>query len=178
MVSLLILIFLMVGFIVGLKRGFILQLIHLTSFFIAFFIAVLYYKDLAEKFTLWIPYPQIGNNETLQLLLNTVNAENAYYNGIAFFTIFFGVKIILQIVGSMLDFVANIPIIKQLNIWAGGVLGFVETYLIIFILLYMGSLLPIAQIQALLDSSEVAKTIIEKTPIFSQQLKEMWFNGK
>jgi len=175
MLNILIFVLLLIGVIVGVKRGFILQLIHFVSFFIAFFVAALFYKSLAVHLNLWIPYPQFGDSEALRVLLETVNAEEAYYNGISFFIIFFGTKIILQIIGSALDFIASIPILKQLNSWAGGLLGFLEVYLILFVILYFADLLPIGQIQTALDSSSVAKGIIEKTPIFSNQLKEMFF---
>ena len=56
--------------------------------------------------------------------MENVNLEDAYYRAIAFVVIFFAVKIILQIIGSMLDFIAQIPVLKQLNVWAGGILGF------------------------------------------------------
>ncbi|WP_033828242.1 CvpA family protein [Bacillus andreraoultii] len=175
MLSLILLFFLFIGFIVGLKRGFILQVIHLTSFFIAFIIAMMYYKDLALRLTLWIPYPTIGDSETLKLLLGAMNAEEAFYRGISFFLIFIAVKIVLQIIGSMLDFVANIPIIKQLNIWAGGILGFLEVYLIIFLILYIIALFPINNVQTWIDQSAVAKGIIQHTPILSKQIYNMWF---
>src|SRR5690554_1113143 len=175
MLSGIILILLIVGVIVGLRRGFILQLIHFVSFFVAFLVAALFHKQLAEHLTLWIPYPQIGNSEALQALLNTVNAEAAYYNGISFFIIFFAVKIILQIIGSALDFVASIPVLKQVNSWLGGILGLLEVYLILFVILYFADLLPIEQVQNAIDSSSIAKGIIEKTPIFSNQLKNMFF---
>jgi len=175
MLNIILIVILLVGFIIGLRRGFILQLIHLTSYFIAFLVATLFYKQLAGHLTLWVPYPQFGDEEIIKSLLNTVNAEEAYYNGISFILIFFVVKIVLQIIGSMLDFVANIPVIKQLNTWAGAFLGFLEVYLIVFILLYIASLLPIEMIQTTIDHSSIAKGIIEKTPIFSNQIKEMWF---
>ena len=132
MLSLILIFILLIGLIVGLKRGFILQVIHLVSWFIAFFVAAMYYKDLALRLTLWIPYPTLGENPILQILLDAVNAEQAFYYGISFIIIFFGVKIILQIIGSMLDFLSHIPIIRQLNLLAGGLLGFLETYLIVF----------------------------------------------
>ena len=73
--------------------------------------------------------------------MENVNLEDAYYRAIAFVVIFFAVKIILQIIGSMLDFIAQIPVLKQLNVWAGGLLGFLEVYLIIFIVLFIGALI-------------------------------------
>ena len=107
MLDLAVFIILVFGFLIGLKRGFILQLIHLTGFIIAFIVAYLYYDQLAPKLTLWIPYPILRSNSTLAFLFDNVNLEDAYYRAIAFVVIFFAVKILLQIIGSMLDFVAK-----------------------------------------------------------------------
>lgn len=164
------------GFFVGLKRGFILQLIHLTGFIIAFIIAKLYYGELAPKLTLWIPYPNFGDESILNLLADSSNAEMAFYRAIAFVVIFFAVKIIVQIIGSMLDFIAHLPILKQLNVWAGGILGFLEVYFIIFILLYIAALLPMDIIQNPLNESGLANTIVKHTPFFSAYINDLWLN--
>jgi uncharacterized membrane protein required for colicin V production len=176
MLDLAILIILLIGFFVGLKRGFILQLIHLTGFIIAFIVATIYYDNLAPKLTLWVPYPNLSSDAPLQFIFKSENVEDAYYRAIAFAAIFFAVKIFLQIIGAMLDFIAHIPVLKQLNIWAGGILGFIEAYLLIFILLYIAALLPIDFIQTPIKDSSIAKLIIDHTPIFSKQIKEMWFD--
>ncbi|GIN38707.1 CvpA family protein [Heyndrickxia sp. FSL K6-6286] len=177
MINLVILLILVIGFFVGLKRGFILQLIHITGFIIAFIIAYMYFKDLAPHLKLWIPYPALDDNNSIAMLLKGMNLETAYYRAIAFAIIFFAVKIILHIIGSALDFVARLPIIKPLNIWAGGILGFVEVYLIIFILLYIAALLPIDSIQTSLDQSFIAKGIIKNTPFLSKQIEEWWITN-
>jgi len=173
MLSLLIFIFLVFGFFIGLKRGFILQAIHFVSFFIAFIIAAIYYDDLAETLTIWIPYPSFGD-EVVNIVLDTINAESAYYNAVAFVIIFFTVKILLQVIGSMLDFLANIPVLKQLNVWAGSILGFLEVYLIIFILLYIGATLPLDFIQSAIENSFMADFIINHTPILTKQIQDLW----
>ena len=120
-----------------------MQLIHLTGFIIAYIVANIYYDDLAPKLTLWIPYPNFGENSTLKLLTNSSDMEAAFYRAIAFVIIFFAVKILLQIIGTMLNFIAHLPILRQLNVWAGGILGFCEVYLIVFILLYIAAVIPI-----------------------------------
>ena len=174
MLDLAVLIILCFGFLMGLRRGFILQLIHLTGFIIASIIAYLYYDQLAPKLTLWVPYPNLSTNLTLPSVFDNVNLEDAYYRAIAFVVIFFAVKILLQIIGSMLDFVAQIPVLKQLNIWAGGILGFIEVYLIMFILLFIAALLPIESIQGSLTDSILAEFMIKQTPILSQLIQDLW----
>jgi uncharacterized membrane protein required for colicin V production len=174
MLDLAIILFLIIGFFIGLRRGFILQLIHLTGFIIAYVVAYLYYAQLAEKLTLWIPYPNFNNNTMLKILTESSNMETAFYRAIAFAIIFFAVKILLQIIGSMLDFIAHLPILRMLNIWAGGILGFLEVYLVMFILLYIAALIPIESFQTTLDHSVMAKAIVNYTPILSQQIKGWW----
>ena len=59
MLDLLIIFLLLGGLITGFRRGFIVQIIHMTGFIVALIVAYLYYKQLAEKFVLWIPYPGV-----------------------------------------------------------------------------------------------------------------------
>ena len=174
MLDLAIILLLVFGFFIGLRRGFILQLVHLTGFIIAYIVANLYYEDLAPKLTLWVPYPNLGTTSPLKLLSENGNMEDAFYRAIAFVIIFIAVKVVLQIIGSMLDFIAHLPIIKQLNVWAGGILGFAEVYLIIFILLYIGALIPMEILQKPLDDSIMANLIVNHTPFLTQQIKSMW----
>lgn len=174
MLSIFLLFILIMGFLVGLKRGLIMQIVNLVGFIIAFISAMIYYDQLAPKLTLWIPYPILGDTSNMQLIFDVVNLEAGYYRAISFLIIFFFVKIIIRIIGSMLDFLASVPVVKHLNIWAGGILGVVEVYLITFLILSILGTLQISFVQESLNNSAVAKFIIENTPIFSKQLKEMW----
>lgn len=176
MLSLALLIIMVIGFFVGLRRGFILQLIHMIGFIIAFILAYIYYDELAPKLRLWIPYPDFDPGKTLQMVLDGVGMDEAFYRAIAFVIIFFAVRIVLGIIGSALDFVASLPILKTLNVWAGGILGFLETYLMLFILLYIAALLPIPAIQDAINGSFLAKGMINYTPFLSAELKKWWID--
>src|SRR5699024_9864325 len=147
MISILLILILVFGFFMGMKRGFILQLMHLLSFIIAFTVAVLYYKKLASNLVSCIPYPDITSEQS--------------------WAIFFGTKIILQIIAFMLDFVARLPVLKQLNKLLGAILGFVEVYLILFVLLYVVALTPVGKLQGYVADSFVARLIVEFTPFLS-----------
>lgn len=175
MLSLFIILLLIMGFFIGLKRGLILQLLHVASFIIAFILAVTYYSKLGEMLQLWIPYPDLPEDSSWAVFLQMLPLENAFYNVIAFAIIFFGVKIILQIIASMLDFVAALPLLNSINRVLGGVFGFLEIYLILFILLYILALTPLAQVQIWLNQSSVALFILEQTPYFSNKLFELLF---
>lgn len=176
MLDLLIMILLIIGLFIGIRRGLILQFIHLTGFIIAFIVAKMYGNDFADKLVLWVPYPSFGSDSPMDMIVSNGNLENAYYRGIAFVIIFFAVKIALQIIGSMLDFIANLPLLKQFNTMAGGILGFLEVYLITFIVLYFAALIPIEMIQTALHNSLLAEGIVKYTPILSQDIKELWID--
>src|SRR5699024_787538 len=135
MISILLILILVFGFFMGMKRGFILQLMHLLSFIIAFTVAVLYYEKLAPTLVSWIPYPDIAAEEAWAIFLHSMPMEIALYNAIAFVFIFFGTKLILQLIASMLDFVARLPVVNELNKCLGAILDFVEVHLMLFVLL-------------------------------------------
>ncbi|WP_018921674.1 CvpA family protein [Salsuginibacillus kocurii] len=173
LLSLLILLILLGSFFIGLRRGFILQLVHLVSLFIALFVAFLFYDDVAEFLRLWLPYPQFSDQTDFMFLAN-FDMESVYYAGISFAVLFLATKIILQIIGSMLDFLAQLPILHTVNRLLGGILGFIETYLLLFILLIVTALIPVPFAQEMIADSTVARVMIEHTPILSEWLQELW----
>ncbi|MUV39377.1 putative transmembrane protein YshB [Lentibacillus sp. JNUCC-1] len=177
MIDVLLFILLVFGFLMGLKRGLILQALHLTGFIIAFAVAVIYYDDLAEKLIVFIPYPDLPEDATWAVFLQTLPLESAFYNAIAFAIIFFAVKILIQIIASMLDFVASLPILNSVNSLLGALLGFMEVYLILFVVLYILALVPMGNVQAWISDSSIAMFIIEHTPILSEKIRTMWLEN-
>lgn len=175
MISLIILLVLIFGFFMGLKRGFILQMMHLLGFVASFIVATLYFKKLAGHLSLWIPYPELSGDKVWAVFLNTMPLENAFYNAISFAIIFFATKIVLQIIASMLDFLARLPVLRHLNKILGAALGFVEVYFLTFIILFILALLPMEAIQLRIQGSTVAKLIIESTPFLSKAVESLWF---
>lgn len=174
MIDLLLLFLMFIGILTGLKRGFILQLFHLIGFIVAFVAAVIYYDDLSPKLTLWVPYPELPADASWAVFLDNLPLEQAFYNAVAFAILFFGAKIVLHIIASMLDFVSELPILNSLNTLLGGILGFVENYVILFVVLYIAALVPVAGVQSALDGSLLAQLIIEHTPVLSNELENLW----
>ncbi|WP_027964647.1 CvpA family protein [Halalkalibacillus halophilus] len=175
MLDIILFILLILGFLIGLKRGFILQIFHLLGFIVAFIVAWLYFRDLASVIELWIPNPNLSDDHFWSSLAGNASISDAFYNGIAFVFIFFVVKILLQVLANMLDFVANIPILKSVNNLLGAIVGFIEMYLIIFFFIFFVSLVSIGFIQDAIQGSFIAQFIIESTPLFSERIKDLWF---
>ncbi|MGK9267197.1 CvpA family protein [Bacillus inaquosorum] len=172
MLDIIILILLLMGTLLGLKRGFILQFIRLTSFILSIAFAALFYKNVAPHLK-WIPAPDFSAGQPA-LSFFTGNLEAAYYNAIAFIVLFIIAKILLRIIGSFLSIVAGIPVIKQINQVLGAVLGFLEVYLFTFVLLYVASVLPVDALQQMMGQSSLANVIINHTPYLSGLLQELW----
>ena len=53
MLDLIIIFLFIMGLIVGIRRGFIMQIVHLSGFIAAFVVAYMFYADLAPKLKLW-----------------------------------------------------------------------------------------------------------------------------
>ncbi len=175
MVDLVIIVLLLLGILIGLKRGFILQIFHLFGFATALVVATYYYDKLAPHLVLWVPYPELANDSMWAHFLQALPLEKGYYNAIAFAIIFFAVRIGLQIIASMLDFVAALPILNSINRILGALLGFIEIYLLIFIILFILALTPLSFIQSWINDSRIALMMIENTPILSEKIKSLWF---
>lgn len=172
MIDIIILFLLLMGTLVGLKRGFILQFIKLISFVVSILVASLFYQSLAPQLT-WIPAPNFSGGQA-QLAFFSGNLETAYYNTIAFIILFILTKILLAIIGGLLTVIASIPVIKQVNKLLGGVLGFLETYLFVFILLFVAALLPVDALQTMMSKSMLADVIVNNTPYLSSLVKDLW----
>ncbi|NGP44997.1 CvpA family protein [Bacillaceae bacterium SIJ1] len=174
MLNVIIFVILCAGFFIGIRRGLILQVIHMAGLVISFIVAFLYYKEFSQMIKFWIPYSG-GEDGTFALFADGIFLEQTFYQGVAFAVLFFGTKIILQMIGAMLDFLADLPLLSTVNRALGGAFGLIEVYLIIFVLLYVAALTPVEQVQRSIDDSSIAKVIVEKTPILSQEIKERWF---
>ncbi|MGM0523687.1 MAG: CvpA family protein [Bacillota bacterium] len=174
MMDLILMLLLIFGILRGMKRGLIVQVFHFISFFIAFLVASRFYKAFGDMLEMYIPYPRL-EGDTWAFFETTFNFEAAYYYMIAFVVLFFATKIILSIITAMLDFVAELPLLNFVNKGLGAVFGFFEQYLVLFIIVFVLSLLPVEQIQAIIAESNVARFMIEQTPIFSNRIMTLWF---
>ncbi|TDM04487.1 CvpA family protein [Macrococcus carouselicus] len=172
MIDIILLFFLILGSIVGLRRGFILQSMHLIGTMGALIIARIFYQSLAEKLELIVPYPAAG--DTPEVLINWQDGEQAFYNIISFIFLFLVSKVMLQMVATVFDYIAQLPLLKQLNKSLGSLLGFIESYLLLFIIFFFIAMIPAPAVQERIQSSHLARAIIEYTPILSNRAID-WF---
>ncbi|QKS71997.1 CvpA family protein [Paenalkalicoccus suaedae] len=178
MLSLILFLLLLISFFVGFRRGFALQFVHLLGLIAALVVAYVYYEPVAEFIRLWIPFPTLSSDSNWSLLVDSFNLEAVYYNGIAFAGLFFITKFVAQIIASLFDFLAHLPILNFVNNWLGGALGFAEGVVMIAIAVHLAALLQVDAVQAALQSSTVAQYIFDYTPVVSEEIKDLWVNGR
>lgn len=150
------------GFFIGLRRGLVFQVVGLTGFIIALAAASLYSNTLAPYLG-WIPSPGSMNGIT----------EDFYYQAIAFILLFIGVRILWNILGSSLDFLASLPLLNIVNRWLGGAFGIVKVYIAVFLLLNLVAFVPNATAQETVSDSTLAQTIVQDTPVLSEKVEEL-----
>lgn len=175
MLDILILAFLIGGLITGFRRGLVVQTIQMVGFIVAFIVSYLYYKALAEKFVLWVPYPGVTAESSLAFAVGDLDLEITFYRMLAFVLIFIVVRFGLQLIASMFDFLKYIPILGFAAQLLGALLGFIEFYISMFLILYIAYLLPIDFIQTFIQKSILVKSMFEHTPILSEMVKNWWF---
>ncbi|GLC88354.1 CvpA family protein [Lysinibacillus piscis] len=175
MLDLIILILLFVGLVTGAKRGLIVQLMYVVSLIVALIVAYVYYESLAQKLLFWVPYPGVVDGGSLGVIIDNLDLDRTFYQVIAFAVIFFAVKIILQIITSVFDFIAYLPVLKTMNRWLGALFGIVEYFFILFIVLYVLALLPIDTIQNMMAKSLLSSLILEHTPIITKMFQNWWY---
>lgn len=175
MIDLIIIILFIAALVSGYRKGFLVQLLNLVGLLVAFLVAYIYYKPLAEKFLLWVPYPGMSENTTLKYASDALDISLTFYQLLAFALIFFVIKLALRIFFSIFDFLKNIPVLGVFNRFLGAILGLIIAYFMVFIILYVLALLPIDSVQNFIESSILTKVILEFTPFISNMFEKIWF---
>lgn len=175
MIDLIIIIVLIAGILTGVGRGVLYQLVNLVGLVAAIIVALIGYKSLAEKFVMYVPYPTVSDDTALKFGMDGADLMQTFYNILAFVLIFFLVKAVFKIIASLFNFVQYVPVLGGFNRLLGGLLGFIQVYFMLFFLLYILALLPIASIQNFIDSSILTNLILKYTPLISTMFQHLWF---
>lgn len=175
MLTLAILGILVVGFFIGLKRGFAKQVVVTFGFFIAFLAARTFYAPVADALGSFLTYPSNAVTDSIASIFGEVNLENAFLNACAFVLIFVSVKVLLTIFSKVLSGVAKLPVLNGFNRILGAILGVVDYYILLFFALSFLMLVPSESTQTAISKSWFAQFIIFETPILSKIIENLWF---
>ena len=168
MVDIIIVILLFLGIYLGHKRGLIMQLFYVGTMIIGLIVSMLFSTRL-------IPIPA-DVTTGLEGVYAGLNIPTAYYRIVSFVVLFIVIRLIIQIIASALGVIRKLPLIKTTDRLLGGIFGFVEVYLLIFVVLYFVTVLPLPEWKiAIFTNSTIPGFILENTPILSQQLIDLFF---
>lgn len=163
-----------IAFYTGARRGLVLQVVLTLGYLITLVEAKKYYLILAKKIELLIPYPSPTADSRLVFFKGETlfKLDEAFYAGIAFLMILFVGWLVTRFIGILCHKLTFFPLIKELNLLGGGILGFAVVYVGIFFLLIVLTMVPLDPIQNLFRESGFARFIVEKTPYFSTKAVE------
>ncbi|HPF83246.1 MAG TPA: CvpA family protein [Bacilli bacterium] len=164
-IDIVVIILLIFGFLIGFKRGLFPQLISLVGFFFIMIGAFLLKNPLSQLMYEKLPFFPLGG------VLKGVTVVNILlYEIIAFTLIMLVLFIIFRVilkVANVFENVLKITIIFEIpSKIIGGILGMLENFLFIFIILYILSL-PIFNI-GMVKNSKLREPILNKTPILNK----------
>lgn len=163
-VDIIIIIFLMFGFLIGWKRGFTRQILAVVGIFVSIILSY-FLKDFVSTILYKIcPFFNFGGYFEGVTALNLV-----IYEVLAFILVFSFIFIIYKIIiklSSIIEKILNFTIILGIpGKILGGVAGVIENFIITFIVLYVLNL-PILDFPYIKDSN-IGKKILNNTPVMS-----------
>lgn len=169
LVDLIIIVLLVMGAIVGFKRGLIRQLLSLCGTVVAAVLAFIFKTPLAQLLCEYLPFFSFKG------VLAGLSVLNLFvYEVIAFLiilAIFVGLLQVLIYLSNILEKIVSMTIIFALpSKLAGALFGVLENYIVVFIILYIVSL-PFFDID-IIRNSELRDPIVTKTPILNKLAKK------
>ncbi|MEB3101089.1 CvpA family protein [Ferviditalea candida] len=162
------------GFLMGYVRGFVSQLLSIFGTVIAFIAAFRFYGGLSPWIAQHLPISSLGSFKQYAPFAENMQLDKYFYNALAFALIFFGSKIVLSIVGGVLNVIAKIPGIHFVNKWSGAVLAFVEVLAMIVIAVNLLAVTPVEKLKAALEQSVIVTYILHYAPYISPLLQDLW----
>ena len=165
LVDLIIIVLLVMGAVVGFKRGLIRQLLSLCGTIIAAVLAFLFKTPLAQLLCEYLPFFSFKGVLAGLSVLNLFVYEVTAF--LIILAIFVGLLQVLIFLSKILEKIVSMTIIFALpSKLAGAVFGVLENYIVVFIILYIVSL-PFFNID-IIRGSELRDPIVTKTPVLNK----------
>jgi len=140
----------------GYERGFIDQTSKIIGLFVALFVAIQNY----ESFNIYLePY--------FELPLSVM-----YF--MSFAIIFIAVNLVIHILGAVLKQAVNFLFLSLVDSTAGAILGLVKGGLLVYLLLFILNEIPHQGFLELLNSSYLARHMLEFTPLIQENMEEFF----
>lgn len=163
----------LLAFILGYRRGFVLQLVSFLSLVVAWIAAYLFYDDLAPWVGQLLSVDAWVDNSGYPEWLKGLPLEKYITAAVSFALLLFGVKLILNAAGHLLNLLAKVPGLNLLNRWSGGVLALAETVVLAAVVIQVMAILPYESVQTLLAGSRAAEWSMQQVSVIFAKMKEL-----
>ncbi|MNC40689.1 Colicin V production protein [compost metagenome] len=163
----------LLAFILGYRRGFVLQLVSFLSLAVAWIAAYLFYDDLAPYVARFLPVEAWVDNSSYSSWLKGLRLDQYVIGAVSFALLVFGVKLILTAAGHLLNILAKVPGLNLINRWSGGVLGLAEAAVLAAVAIQVMAVLPYESVQSLLDGSRAAEWSMQQVSVLFAKMKEL-----
>ena len=176
MVGLLIILILVIAFYIGGRRGTPLQLVYTLGYFLSFAVACFSYQGLAKKLELYIPYPSVTPDSKMVFYSQTqsLDLDKAYYAAVAFLVVMFIGWLITSLIAVFLNNLRFKRLLENYDWVLGGLLNVLTAYVVIFFVLFVLAMIPLATIQNIFRDHFFARMIVEHSVILSWLFKNLW----
>ncbi len=171
--DIILIVIILISMIRGFQLGLIRQLFSLLGFVVAIYMAYHFSQELAPYLHDYIPVPKF-DIPSLYKFSQTFNIEDMFYNAIAFLIIFIVTKLSLNIGSQILHQIASLPGLKTINRFTGALIGFIQGFILIIIIVHIISVMPWLNVQQYLQGSVIANFVMEITPIITEMLYQLW----
>lgn len=162
--SLVILLFLILGWRHGWHHGLITEIMYVLGYVILLIIARTYYQQLGD----------IISNVIMPFVHQDVTLFNHGMHVLAFLLIVGIGGWLLRIIVHIINKFAKMPLIKQMNEITGAVVGTLLVYVVIVIILNLFLLFPHGWLFNQYQHSILAQTMVNNTPFFTNDWFIQW----
>lgn len=163
-----------IGFstIAGLGRGLVRQVFDLIawvlSIYMAFNLGPTVAVELNRLFNL-----EAYLNRALGPIWGNFNVGSSAVNILGFILVLMVVRLIVEFVANMADFLARLPVINAFNRLGGAALGFTKGLAVVFIIAALVKAMPAGEFTQTIDSSWVVSSVLSISPALFEQIKQL-----
>lgn len=176
MLNLFILIFLVLGFYTGARRGATLQIVYTIGYVLTFILARIVYKGWGERLELFIPYPSVSPDSKLVYysMEQAFDLDKAFYAGVAFLFVLFIGWLVTRFIGIFFHELLYHVAFGRYDWILGGVISLVVFYVALFLVLKLMTFVPVTFVQNLFESSGLSRMIVEHSLFLSNVFENLW----
>jgi len=171
-IDIVILLLLIMFAVVGFKQGVIKEAVQLVGMLAILVISFLFKDELGNIFCKWLPFFEFTGTQVEGLVSLNILIYQLLGFAAIFLVLYAVYTIVLKISGIFQKIIDWTPIFLLPSKIGGLIIGVIEGYIIIFVLLLILLALP-ANVTKIYRNSTVVNTIVYKTPILSNAAKDV-----